>query len=80
MRLHQFRYAVEDEVALWALAGVHRRAEAVPIVPAVNPAIRQPERLGLYMVVEQALGGVQDFLLRDTEPDHVGDHVVEITR
>ena len=60
--------AMSGKVASGVGVGGRRRARARPVVAAVDPDGREPEPLGRHVVVEEALGDVQDALARQPDP------------
>ena len=58
--LCEFSHAVKAEIIARHVARVHCRAKSVFVMAAVNPAIRQAVAVGGAMIVEHALGCVQD--------------------
>lgn len=80
MRLGKVRHAVEPEVNIRLRARVHRGAEARLRVTAIDPARRQTELVGRFVIVEKALCGVQDLIFADATVTQLLDHILEVAR
>jgi len=63
VRLHEVGHAVEAEIHRRYVAGVHRGAEPLIRMPAIDPARYDTEAVGGSVIVEHAFRGVQDLSL-----------------
>ncbi len=78
MRLDQTGHAAEAEIVFRHFVRVHGRAEAILVVPAKDPAGGEAMRVRRPVVVEHALGRMQDLVLLNPERLELRQHVLEI--
>jgi adenosylmethionine-8-amino-7-oxononanoate aminotransferase len=76
--LHKLMHAVESEVDVRHRTGVHRGSKTLLGMTAVDPAGHQAMIVGRLVVVEHALGCVQDLVLLHADSRELLDHVVEV--
>ncbi len=80
MRLGELAHAGEAEIIGRHVARMHRGAETLVGMAAVDPAGLQPDRVGRLVVMEHAFGGVQDHVLPDPALGKPRQHVFEIAQ
>lgn len=75
----QLRHAGKPEVVVWSRSGIHRRAEPLLVMPAMDPTRRKSETVGRLEIVEHAFSGMQYLVLANAVPAEIFQHVLEIS-